>query len=569
MYKIIKPIALTLLLPLQLFSQSLFNNGATIQTQTGSILSIHGAFSNQSASDFRNAGTVHLKGNLINHQFMGNVYPGELILSGSSLQTHSGSAAFLTGKLTINNPNQVMNNNTLIVNGECKFVHGIFNAPAASSPLQFTQNSIVSIANPASNASHVNGYVVRQGTGSFTFPVGDGTVYQPVATNLSSNPNGIRVAYVPADAGTGTMSTSGTESTALISYNPQEYWDIAPLTSFVAPIGSATGTVTVFWDAYRNPPISQVSTQKVAHKNLTSWFNEGTNAIGNLSSGSVTSNPISTWGLFTLGEICVPPTMNTISLNSSICNGQSTTISASGAATYTWQPGNLNGASVTVSPTTTTTYTVTGTTAGGCSATTTRVITVNPCSTTVNLKLFIEGYYDGGGFMKPVLMNQGVVGATALQTDTITVELRNQINPSLIISNVKTVLNTNGTATCSFPVTGLYYLVIKHRNALQTWSSNPLLFSGSTLNYDFTNAANKAYGANQAALGAGFFGFYSCDFNGDENIDLVDLGIQEVDINNFESGYFATDLNGDGNVDILDLPKLEDNINNFLFSVHP
>ena len=61
-----------------------------------------------------------------------------------------------------------------------------------------------------------------------------------------------------------------------------------------------------------------------------------------------------------------------------ICIGASTTITASGAATYTWMPGNLTGATITVSPTTTTTYIVTGTDANSCSNTATSTITVNP-----------------------------------------------------------------------------------------------------------------------------------------------------------------------------------------------
>jgi len=62
---------------------------------------------------------------------------------------------------------------------------------------------------------------------------------------------------------------------------------------------------------------------------------------------------------------------------------------------------------------------------------------------------------------------------------------------------------------------------------------------------------------------------YSGDLNQDENIDLLDLGDIETDINNFQFGYFATDINGDGNVDLLDGPIVENNINGFIFSSHP
>src|SRR5574343_470839 len=68
-----------------------------------------------------------------------------------------------------------------------------------------------------------------------------------------------------------------------------------------------------------------------------------------------------------------------------ICTGASTTLTATGAATYTWSPATgLSGtttASVTANPTATTTYTVTGTSAAGCINTDQVVVTVNPLPT--------------------------------------------------------------------------------------------------------------------------------------------------------------------------------------------
>ncbi len=66
---------------------------------------------------------------------------------------------------------------------------------------------------------------------------------------------------------------------------------------------------------------------------------------------------------------------------SSICVGANTTITAIGANTYVWNPGNFTGSSITVSPTATTTYTVTGTDANGCVNTASTTVTVNPLPT--------------------------------------------------------------------------------------------------------------------------------------------------------------------------------------------
>ena len=62
----------------------------------------------------------------------------------------------------------------------------------------------------------------------------------------------------------------------------------------------------------------------------------------------------------------------------SICVGETATLTALGATSYTWNPGGLAGSSVTVSPIATTIYTVIGKNAAGCSHTTTLSLTVNP-----------------------------------------------------------------------------------------------------------------------------------------------------------------------------------------------
>jgi hypothetical protein len=63
-----------------------------------------------------------------------------------------------------------------------------------------------------------------------------------------------------------------------------------------------------------------------------------------------------------------------------ICVGESTTITASGASTYSWSNGQT-GSSITVSPTTTTLFTATGTDSNGCTSSGSTTITVNALPT--------------------------------------------------------------------------------------------------------------------------------------------------------------------------------------------
>jgi hypothetical protein len=207
----------------------------------------------------------------------------------------------------------------------------------------------------------------------------------------------------------------------------------------------------------------------------------------------------------------------------------------------------------------------------GCEGTRVPVqVVVGPCNSELNLKLYIQAYWDGTSAMLPVLANQ-FEPTTANACDSVTVQLRDAITYG-VVQSVKTVLNQDGTVACVFPpVSGNYYVAVQHRNAIETWSSNPISISSTPVSYDFTTAANKAYGDNQIEVSTGIWAFYSGDVLKDfaESIDLGDLNQVETEINNFSFGYFAEDLNGDGNVDLGDTPFLEDNINSFIFSNHP
>lgn len=118
-------------------------------------------------------------------------------------------------------------------------------------------------------------------------------------------------------------------------------------------------------------------------------------ALSATSGANVTANPtVSTvytvTGTDAAGCIGIASSTVTVSNNlvlvmspasATICSGQSTTLSVSGAGTYTWSPSatlnTASGATVTASPAGTTTYTVTGDNSG-CLGTNTVAVTVNP-----------------------------------------------------------------------------------------------------------------------------------------------------------------------------------------------
>ena len=176
----------------------------------------------------------------------------------------------------------------------------------------------------------------------------------------------------------------------------------------------------------------------------------------------------------------------------------------------------------------------------------------------------------GSGIMGNVLNYQGVTANPGNETDSVWIELRETSSPYHLISSGLQVVQTNGTVTYSgLASAGLTcYIVIKHRNSVETWSANPVLLTENTL-YDFSTAANKAFGNNQVEVDPGHFALFTGDVNQDGVVDGLDYNDWENDNNNFAGGYFSTDLNGDGIVDGLDFIYWEQNSNNFVGAVVP
>ena len=242
-------------------------------------------------------------------------------------------------------------------------------------------------------------------------------------------------------------------------------------------------------------------------------------------------------------------------------SGNNPPVNVTTCSAYNWPVNNQT-------YTTSGTYIATFTNINGCDSSWQLNLTIQSCSTPLSLKLFIQGYYAGNGKMNPVLMNQGIGSDTSI-TDFITIELHNASN-LLLAGASSAILHTNGNVSANIAVgQGLYYIVIKYRNSVESWSASPIAMNGSPIYYDFTNNAGKLYGSNQFEVEPGIWALYTGDLNADENVDLFDIASLEIDINDFAFGYFATDLNGDGNVDLLDTLLLEENTLNFIYAQHP
>ena len=165
--------------------------------------------------------------------------------------------------------------------------------------------------------------------------------------------------------------------------------------------------------------------------------------------------------------------------------------------------------------------------------------------------------------------------------DTFKVYLRNSVFPYNIVDSSKAVNDVTYPALNSYVLhtyfsnvsEGInYYIVLKHRNSIETWSSTTQSFTGGIMYYNFSDNAGKAFGNNLKLLTSDpftIYGIYSGDVNQDGIIDASDLSETDNDAFNGLSGYVRTDVSGDDFVDAADMSIVDNNAFNSVSVVRP
>jgi len=181
---------------------------------------------------------------------------------------------------------------------------------------------------------------------------------------------------------------------------------------------------------------------------------------------------------------------------------------------------------------------------------------------TLNITAIQEGFYD------PAVNKLN-------QSDIIEAELRESVTPFNIVETMSSVLDSE-TLTGSFQIisapSGSYYLVLKHRNSIETWSSAALDYvGGSTISYDFSESAINAFGNNMIHVDSSpvRYAIYSGDVNQDGIVDESDLLEVYNDATIFLTGYVNSDLTGNNVTDVSDLIIDFNNSNNFISKIVP
>jgi uncharacterized protein (TIGR02145 family) len=119
------------------------------------------------------------------------------------------------------------------------------------------------------------------------------------------------------------------------------------------------------------------------------------------------------------------------------------------------------------------------------------VVLINNCTDSFTLTFFIEGYYLGGGLQAAVA---DPINAPNV-CDTITVQLASSGFPFDIVYSTSALLMTNGAAIVQFPSNSLglsYFIIVKSRNTIATWSKTPVLISNNG-NFSFTQSVSPGF----------------------------------------------------------------------------
>jgi gliding motility-associated-like protein len=197
------------------------------------------------------------------------------------------------------------------------------------------------------------------GSGATSYTWNPGTL---TGTNVAVTPTVTTTYTVDGDNGSGCIGSN----TITINVNSAPLLSIAATSTVLCSAGSVTltasGGTTYTWS-----PVTATTASVVDSPTTTTTYTVSSdNGTGCIATQTITVNVGSN------------PTLTVSASFNSICLGNSSTLSANGASTYTWNPGALTGSTTAVSPTVTTTYTVTGDNGFGCINTETITISVGP-----------------------------------------------------------------------------------------------------------------------------------------------------------------------------------------------
>ena len=276
---------------LQLFENT-FNQSVTF-TRTNGILQP----SASSTSIFR--GSVTFNTGTSGSDFVVGSSPtqGVMRLEGGIDQNvnASGTSNIIIHRIDLDKSAGVINVNTpLSVATSLAFTQGIIR----TTDTNFIRFLGGATASGASTTSHVDGPVRKLGNNAFTFPVGDGGIFRPIAISAPSSATDEFTASFFHTAHP--FGGTATYSAPLVAVSTCEYWTLD------RTAGTSNVFVTLGWQTVDCPApyITDPTTLHVARWNGTQWVSHGQGSFtGSSAVGTVTSAAVvSSFSPFALGS---------------------------------------------------------------------------------------------------------------------------------------------------------------------------------------------------------------------------------------------------------------------------
>lgn len=290
-------------------SQTGLRNTGSMQIHTGAGITCYGDFTNTSSAALVNNGTLYLKGNITNDQAGMSAGSGTVHLNGTVAQAVNGTAAFRLNNLVTNNAAGITLNNNLSVSAVHTFTSGLISTSATPNYLIYENGSSYT---GSGDSRHVNGWVKKNGNTGFTFPVGNGTYERPVAISNLSAISEFNCHYYPATQNIYSLTSP------LVQVRASEYWNIDR-------VSGGTAQVTLNWDNSKVPMDNILIGDILSgHYSGGTWVSEGGSASGNINTtGTVTSNIVNSFSIYTLAYKSYPVPLKLISFSGDRRSGTS------------------------------------------------------------------------------------------------------------------------------------------------------------------------------------------------------------------------------------------------------
>jgi len=320
--------------------------------------------------------------------------------------------------------------------------------------------TLVTTASPS--AICVGSSATLTGSGASTYTWLPGSL---VGTPQTVNPSSTTLYTLTATGANGCVNTKTLN--LVVNNLPTVAASVSPATVCAGSAAtlSASGATTYTW----LPGTSLVgASTTVSPASFTNYTVTGTDANGcaNTSTVDLYVNAL--------------PVISASSNSTNICYGSAVSLSASGANTYTWTPGNLSGSPVNDSPLITTTYTVTGTDNNGCNGTSTLSVAV---STTVTASASPSAICAGGSST-----------LTGNNATTYTWDPGSLPGSSIVVSPGSTTTYTLNGTDANGCVSSKTLNVIIDQTPTVTPVANPVIIcSGGLVNLTATGAASYTW----------------------------------------------------------------------------